>query len=377
MPPLRREYGNVIRALQSEKDTFSGETKWHLYKPDQHAPPCARDTKLASAPRGLASAHQSTFEAPAVQAKEPRRKAVRRPRRKIEFRKRVFAPTGRILQKLVISPLKNRTDALVRLLQTLLATPDKMDRLKIAMSNLWSRTSVFSKNPRTQWLECALVMSIGLAMAFTATLPGGLTLAVLSGFLLPPVRHHIGSVTPRFATPGFATPTRKVIAVFALLVASGSLEFMTPERRQANVTLDFFTTNREVIIAKAQSSLDTLDYVGVVKHLTPYRSIDDAAVISLLEAAQPAADIELARLEKITSQFLFNGSNRYLTEYIVKSMDDPGSFHHLNTDYWVHDEYLEVQTTYSSFNEIGATVAKTVKAYIDFDGRVLNDRRAP
>lgn len=365
MPPLQHEYGNVVRALQSEEDTFSGEIKWHLYEPDQHSLPCARDTKRTRETEEPALPHE-------LQTENPKAKAPRKPRWKFEFRKRVVAPASRVFAKLVITPLANRAKALANLVRVFMAIPNKMDHVKSAASNLASRTNALSKDPRAQWLECALVMSIGLVMAFTATLPGGLTLAVLSGFLLPPVRHHIGSVTPKFATP-----TGKIIAVFVLLVASGSLEFMTPERRQANVTLDFFTTNREAIIASAQSSLDTLDYVGVVKHLEPYRSIDDGAVASLLEAAQPAADIELARLKKITSQFLFNGSNRYLTEYIVKSMDDPGSFRHLNTDYWVHDEYLEVQTTYSGFNEVGTTVAKTVKAYIDFDGRILNDRRAP
>lgn len=397
MPPLRREYGNVVRALQSEKDTLSGETKWRLYRPDQHASPCATDTKLSLVPQGHASEHPLQIDEPAEQAIDPEPKAAGRLRRTIEFRKQVLPLTSRTVQKLVITPLAdaadalantadalantadalantaaNTADTLARAIQTFVAMPDKMERMKDAASNLSSRTNWLLQDPRVQWLECALAISIGLTLAFTATLPGGLTLAVLSGFLVPPVRHHIGSLTPLFATPA-----TKVIGVFALLVACGSLELITPERRQANVTLDFFTTNREAIIAEAQSSLDTLDYVGVVKQLEPYRTLGDEAIASLLEAAQPEADIELARLKKIASQFLFNGSNRYMTEYIVKSMDDPGSFRHLNTDYWIHDEYLEVQTAYSSLSDTGTTVAKTVKAYIDFDGRILNGRRAP
>lgn len=357
MPPLQHEYGDVVRALQGEKDTFSGKTKWYLYEPEQNGPPCASNTNRTWE-------HQDPAPALEQQAEEPKAKVLRKPRRKLEFRKRVLTPVSRAFAKLVVKPLANRANTLADLARAFMAIPNKMDRVKSAASNLAATTNALSKDPRTQWLECALAMSIGLTLAFTATMPGGLTLAVLSGFLIPPVRHHVGSVTP-----GFATPVRKVVAVFLLLITSGSLELMTPDRRQANVTLDFFMTNREAIIADAQSALDTLDYVAVVKQLEPYEAIDDVAIVSLIEAAQPNADIELARLKKITSQFLFNGSNRYLTEYIVKAMDDPGSFRHLNTDYWVHDEYLEVQTTYSSFNEAGTTVAKTVKAFIDFDGK--------
>lgn len=366
MPPLQHEYGDVVRALQSEKDTFTGETKWYLYKAEHLKQPCAAHARPDVRPRTQPE-EPGPQTWPGIDQMKPEKAS--RPRKKLQIRKTILAPMGRSISRYLIVPLTNGVNALAGLLQAFVAIPDKMERVRTAALDLSSRTSRLSRDPKVQWLECGLVMSAGLMMAFMATLPGGLTLAVLSGFLVPPVRQYIGQLTP-----SIASPAKKSIAVFLLIVASGSLELMTPDRRAANVTLDFFMTNRAAIIASAQSSLDTLDYVAVVNQLEAYRSIEDEAVASLLEAAQSKADIELARLKKITSQFLFNGSNRFLTEYIVKSLNDPGSFRHLNTDYWIHDEYLEVQTTYSSFNEVGATVAKTVKAYIDFDGRILNDR---
>lgn len=361
MPALQHEYGETVRALRGEKDAFTGKTKWRLYKVETAE---------------LRSARQTTAFAGSKQTPPPETgsnsKPTRPPRKKFDFKKRFLEPLEHRARSHLVDPVKDRLTILIDRVKALAATPNKIERLRHTSSGVLSQVNHVSQDPRAMWLASALSIAAGLTLAFTASFPGGLTLAVLSCVLVPPFRDFITSIpSPNFR---LASPGRRALAVLLLLATSASLELGMPDRRQANFNHEFFAANRGAILERAQASLEARDYVAVISQLAPYRSVDDGGVQDIILVAQPGYDRELARQEKINSQFLFNGSNRFLTEYIVKSIDDPGSFRHLNTDYWIHDEYLEVQTTYSSLNDAGSIVANTIKAYVDFDGRIINYR---
>ena len=112
----------------------------------------------------------------------------------------------------------------------------------------------------------------------------------------------------------------------------------------------------------------------MVTQLDRFLAADDEDVSALYLAARPHAEAELAQQKKIASQFLFNGSNKRLTDYIVATMDDPGSFRHIRTSHQVEGDHREVEPNYSGSNETGVLFTRTVKAVLDLDGRVIHER---
>jgi hypothetical protein len=87
----------------------------------------------------------------------------------------------------------------------------------------------------------------------------------------------------------------------------------------------------------------------------------------MIEAARAAA-----RKDRIEGQFsLWDGAHSNLKSFIKDSMNDPGSFKHVETVYWDKGNYLIVQTTFRGKNAFGAYVMNSVRARVDLDGNIL------
>lgn len=67
----------------------------------------------------------------------------------------------------------------------------------------------------------------------------------------------------------------------------------------------------------------------------------------------------------------WDGSHNTLTELIKKSMNDPDSYEHVETNYWDMTDYIVVRTVYSGNNAFGGRVKNFVKAKFDNDGNLL------
>lgn len=67
----------------------------------------------------------------------------------------------------------------------------------------------------------------------------------------------------------------------------------------------------------------------------------------------------------------WDGSHNTLTELIKKSMNDPESYEHVETNYWDMTDYIVVRTIYSGKNAFGGRVKNFVKAKFDNDGNLL------
>jgi len=78
------------------------------------------------------------------------------------------------------------------------------------------------------------------------------------------------------------------------------------------------------------------------------------------------------REDKIQGQFsVWDGSHRNLVRLIKKSMNDPGSYEHVETVYWDQSNHLIVKTTIRGKNAFGGIVINWVKAKVDLNGNVI------
>ena len=82
---------------------------------------------------------------------------------------------------------------------------------------------------------------------------------------------------------------------------------------------------------------------------------------------------EETRKELIKKEFnAWDGSHFQLEEYIKKSMNDPGSYEHVETVYWDRGDYLVVMTTFRGKNAFGGVVKNSVKAKVGLDGSIID-----
>ena len=76
--------------------------------------------------------------------------------------------------------------------------------------------------------------------------------------------------------------------------------------------------------------------------------------------------------ERISRHFsAWDGSHYGLTKVIKRSMNDPGSYEHVETVYWDKGGHLIVKTTFRGKNILGDVVKNQVTAEVDLDGNVI------
>ena len=79
------------------------------------------------------------------------------------------------------------------------------------------------------------------------------------------------------------------------------------------------------------------------------------------------------RKEQLETQFsAWDGSHINLEKFIKKSMNDPGSYDHVETTYWDRGEDLIVTTTFRGKNAFGGIVKNTIQAKVSLDGQILD-----
>jgi len=77
---------------------------------------------------------------------------------------------------------------------------------------------------------------------------------------------------------------------------------------------------------------------------------------------------EELREERIKNCFSgWDGSHRELVKLIKKSMNDPGSYDHVETVYWDKGDHLVVKTTFRGKNAFGGVIKNWVMAKADLD----------
>ncbi len=98
-----------------------------------------------------------------------------------------------------------------------------------------------------------------------------------------------------------------------------------------------------------------------------------ASGIFYLSEPQKTISPEEARKELIERSFShWDGSHRKLEEHIKNSMNDPGSYEHVETVYWDRGDYLVVMTTFRGKNAFGGVVKNSVKAKVGLDGSIID-----
>ena len=87
---------------------------------------------------------------------------------------------------------------------------------------------------------------------------------------------------------------------------------------------------------------------------------------------EPEKTPEEFRKEELSKHFsAWDGSHRGLTKVIKDSMNDPGSYDHVETVYWDQGDHLIVRTTFRGKNAFGGVVKNWVKAKVGLNGTVL------
>tara|TARA_Y100000385_G_scaffold152191_1_gene157839 strand:- start:30 stop:395 length:366 start_codon:yes stop_codon:yes gene_type:complete len=82
--------------------------------------------------------------------------------------------------------------------------------------------------------------------------------------------------------------------------------------------------------------------------------------------------VKSTKEQQIEAQFSkWDGSHRYLTKSVKKSLKDPDSYTHVTTTYNTFDDYIEVYMTYSARNSFGGIVTEQAKGTFDLKGNVI------
>lgn len=77
--------------------------------------------------------------------------------------------------------------------------------------------------------------------------------------------------------------------------------------------------------------------------------------------------------EKIENQFSqLNGKHNKSVIAIKEKMNDPSSFEHVQTKYWVMDDHIKVLTTFRGTNALGAVVAQTALTNVSKEDGTVN-----
>lgn len=77
-------------------------------------------------------------------------------------------------------------------------------------------------------------------------------------------------------------------------------------------------------------------------------------------------------LEEVKQQFSpWDGEHTNLARLIQKHMNNPDSYNHDVTSYWIRKDHLLVKTTYRGTNGFGAIIKNTTTAKISFSGEIL------
>lgn len=134
--------------------------------------------------------------------------------------------------------------------------------------------------------------------------------------------------------------------------------------------LDLASKDYNQLIDAANVDEENLNYT-----VKPIKSLMNDSVYSSVEII-PGKRLSQKEIEerkrKIESGFsAWDGSHNELEKYLKKVLNDPGSYEHIETNYWEMDSYLLVKMHYSAKNGFGGRVRGLITAKCDIDGSVL------
>ncbi len=123
----------------------------------------------------------------------------------------------------------------------------------------------------------------------------------------------------------------------------------------------------EVVDRNLTENLVRFREVGQTRELWTHRN----AILTGSDADKqwsPEA-LRLRRIEKAMSPW--DGSHYELTKIIKKSMNDPDSYKHVETDVWDMKTHVVVRTKFRGKNAFGGVVTNWVKAKCELDGKLI------
>lgn len=125
---------------------------------------------------------------------------------------------------------------------------------------------------------------------------------------------------------------------------------------------------------KSSSSVGCLTIIAIIFIIGMIGSLfdnDKSDKTSRTQTTTPKTQEEI-RKDRIQKHFsAWDGSHRELTKLIKKSMNDPGSYDHVETVYRDEDDHLVVKTTFRGKNTFGGVVKNWVIAKVDLNGSVI------
>jgi hypothetical protein len=81
---------------------------------------------------------------------------------------------------------------------------------------------------------------------------------------------------------------------------------------------------------------------------------------------------EEKQVTQIVKQFsTWDGSHIKLTKYIKENMNDPDSFEHIDTKYFIQKNSIVIIERFRGKNVYGGLVANMIEAKVDMDGNII------
>jgi len=112
-----------------------------------------------------------------------------------------------------------------------------------------------------------------------------------------------------------------------------------------------------------KAGIGCLSLIGIIVLISIFSSSENTNTPKTKE------QLHKEQIEKLLSPW--DGSCKSLTALIKESMDDPGSYEHVDTKYWDMRDHIVVMTTFRGKNAFGGVVKNWVKAKVDLNGKVI------
>lgn len=160
------------------------------------------------------------------------------------------------------------------------------------------------------------------------------------------------------------------------IVQRGKLASITNESVTIEVGKGTITFNRKDLRPDCRRYLYEDEYIPP-KAMEKVKQEKDIYITCIRELKEDAKLMETIRKkqnrnEKIESLFSFwDGALKTLVRCVKESMNDPGSFEHVQTTYADNGTYLTVRMVYRGKNAFNATIVNAITAKVDLDGNVI------
>lgn len=159
-----------------------------------------------------------------------------------------------------------------------------------------------------------------------------------------------------------------IFIVWMLVQCTADEPVIELTKEEITKNINYFNANRSKIMLSIDKSFSSKKYKDVIDKSEKYITSNDEELKQVYSKAKKA----IKRKEKIEESFSqWDGSHRGLERHILKSMNDPDSYKHMETNYWDRGNHLRVRTTYRGKNLFGGMVINWILAKVDINGNVI------